>query len=336
MVDRLSFRDVELLSREPTADSRAQIAAKLGPLLDEDLSATERWIAEAVARRLAEDVVELVRQALAVSVRTSHQLPKDVALSLAYDVDAVAVPFLEVTEVFSDQELGRIAKAVNHAARCAIARRSGLPAVVARDLADRGSLQVLQALVANETAKLEENVIVEMLQRIKTDASLLEQMAEAGVLPSSIARDLIVRVSARIGDSIARRFDLPEDMVRPLMDSARSEAIRRYAAVTDPDEARVLAHEMHRHGELDAFTVLNAAQFGNLAFFEASMAIRADLPLENVTLLVRHGGRNGILGLCKKAHIPNLLLEDILAAVGNALKMGGMRNYPSGGSAGPH
>ena len=156
------------------------------------------------------------------------------------------------------------------------------------------------------------------------------------MLPSSIARDLIVRVSARVGDSIARRFALPDDTIRSLMEQARAEAMRRYAAVTNREEARALASEMYRHGELDAFAVLNAVQFGNLAFFEAAMAIRADLPMENVTLLVRHGGRNGIVGLCKKAHIPNLLLEDILTAVGAALKMGGKPNVPNNGGKGPH
>ena len=113
MAARLSHSDVEMLAREMSPASRATVAGKIGPLLDDDLSASEREIAEAVARRLAQDVVVLVRHALAMSVRNSRLLPKDIAYRLAFDVEEVAGPFLEVTDVFGEQELARIAKAVH-------------------------------------------------------------------------------------------------------------------------------------------------------------------------------------------------------------------------------
>ena len=224
--------------------SRAAVAGKIGPLLDDDLSASEREIAEAVARRLAQDVVVLVRKALAMSVRNSRLLPKDIAYRLAFDVEEVAGPFLEVTDVFGDQELARIAKAVTHGIRTAMARRTTVPTFVARELVDRGNLSVMQALVNNDAVDMDERAFATILKRLKGDGSLLEPVSQNGIVPAAILRELIATVSEKAQKVLEKRHGLPQKVAKPIADEARSEAYRLYSATLDPEGNAQLTEEM--------------------------------------------------------------------------------------------
>ena len=93
MASSLSPSDVARLIAEPSASTRAQLADKLGTELDSaKLTAHELELAQDIVRILAKDIEAGVRTALAHSVRSARNLPRDVALRLAEDIEAVALP----------------------------------------------------------------------------------------------------------------------------------------------------------------------------------------------------------------------------------------------------
>lgn len=78
------------------------------------MTEADRRAAEELAAALARDALDRVREALAVSVRNADHLPRAVALRIAHDIDSVACPFLEFTQVFSEsdwEQLGRHCRA---------------------------------------------------------------------------------------------------------------------------------------------------------------------------------------------------------------------------------
>ena len=101
---------VALLLAGKDRESRQQIASTLGPRLEEGLSGLDSRVAEELARQLAADAIERVRVALSKSLRHNRFLPRDIAYRLAHDIESVSSPFLEMTEVFSDEELCHIAR----------------------------------------------------------------------------------------------------------------------------------------------------------------------------------------------------------------------------------
>jgi uncharacterized protein (DUF2336 family) len=54
---------------------------------------------------------------------------------------------------------------------------------------------------------------------------------------------------------------------------------------------------------------------GDIGFFEAAMAARADLPIGNTQALIHDPGHNGLLSLYRKAEMPLALLPVIRAAI---------------------
>ena len=87
MSDHLTKEDVARLLADPSPDQRAVLAGKMALQFDnQELTAAERSLAEDIVRVMARDAMARVRQSLAENLKTSPNLPRDVALTLARDV----------------------------------------------------------------------------------------------------------------------------------------------------------------------------------------------------------------------------------------------------------
>src|SRR3954471_24827938 len=104
----LSEIDIRILLRGATEDERAAAAHKLCRRMDAGLDEHEQQAAAEVLRLMAADAAELVRRALAVTLKNSPVLPRDVAMKLATDADTIALPLISHSPVFSDEDLVEI------------------------------------------------------------------------------------------------------------------------------------------------------------------------------------------------------------------------------------
>ena len=103
---RLSAEDVRRLSADPSPDARVETAAQVAQLLDlPGLSDGERTLAEEIVRIFVRDAEMRVRAALAEHLKASPRLPHELALALARDFAAVALPLLEFSVVLRAEDL---------------------------------------------------------------------------------------------------------------------------------------------------------------------------------------------------------------------------------------
>ena len=136
----LTLGDIQSLMRGATADERAAAAHKLCRRIDEIiLTDEERQVAHEILRVMAADAAELVRRALAVTLKASPMVPRDVALQLARDVESVATPLLSFSPVFTDEDLIEIIRFAGPVRQIAIATRVSLPEAVTTALVEHGA-----------------------------------------------------------------------------------------------------------------------------------------------------------------------------------------------------
>jgi len=122
MRPQLTENDIIRLMKGETSEERASVAHRLCRRISIDaLSEEEREYADEIIQILAADATELVRRTLSVTLRNSPKLPREVALKLAKDVESVALPVLENSPVFSDEDLCELVLAVTAAKQAAIA-----------------------------------------------------------------------------------------------------------------------------------------------------------------------------------------------------------------------
>src|SRR5690348_12709468 len=107
----LTSQDVARLLSAPSAETRAELADKVAAELSgSDLTTAEAAVAKDIVRILARDIEATVRASVAEGLRHSRNLPHDVALKLAEDIDSIAMPLLAASLVLTDDDLAAIVR----------------------------------------------------------------------------------------------------------------------------------------------------------------------------------------------------------------------------------
>ena len=155
MPGSLSNADVARLLANPSAEVRAELAGKLGQeITGSDLAAGELVLAQDIVRLLARDVELAVRASLAQSLRHARHLPRDVALRMAEDVEAVALPILSDLLVLTDDDLVELVRLGSPRKQQSIAGRSVLSESVSDALIVHADEHAVAVLMANPTAQV--------------------------------------------------------------------------------------------------------------------------------------------------------------------------------------
>ena len=72
---------------------------------------------------------------------------------------------------------------------------------------------------------------------------------------------------------------------------------------------------MHRNHRLTPFLVLRAVCLGDMAFFEAAMAVMAKVPVTNARILIHDAGQHGLTSLYDRSGMPPRLLPAVRVAL---------------------
>jgi uncharacterized protein (DUF2336 family) len=315
MTENAVIQQVQTLLGTKNDDERVEIAMALGDRLDSDLKSFDLSVAEELTRQLAADAIERVRAALSKSLRQSRFIPKDVAFSLAFDIENIAVPFLEVTEVFSEEDLCKIAREVSQSVKSAIAGRHDVTRKVSHVLVTYGDLRVVQTLVANENADISEQSYGTMMDRFEGEVTLFDSVARRAQLDASIVASLIDHVSDKMREHLSERYNLMIDFVNPVVEDARLNALLKLVSETDRGSLPKLVVGMKRRQELTPQLLLNALEAGHLDFFVNGLAALVDVGVDTLRRMLWKGGEKGRATLYRRAGVPTALHRSLEKAL---------------------
>lgn len=313
----LTQEDVVRLLADPSPNSRTDLAAKLAQQFDSpELSQAEHKLAEDIIRLMVNDTVLRVRQTLAENLKSSPSLPRDVALTLARDVEAVAIPLLSVSTVLTPADLVEIVRSGAEAKSTAIAQRPTVPAVVADALIESGSERAVAALVANEGAELGEQSLGRVIDRFGASEAVQDPLVHRSKLPITIAERLVAVVSERLRQHLVAHHELPAKVASELILQSRERAtVALFTGESDEGALDRLVGQLARTGRLTPSLLLRSLCTGDIAFFEMAMSRMANVPLTNARLLIHDAGRLGLKSLYDKAKLPPALLPACRIAI---------------------
>ncbi len=312
----LTETDIHTLVRGDSVEDRAVAAHKFCRRVEAGLPEEERQAAAEVLRFLARDAAELVRRALAVTLKASPELPRDVALALARDVDNVATPLLRFSPVFTDEDLAEIVEHADALKQIAVARRAALSTTVTTALAGHGCEPAVRAACANDNADFSEEALQTAIERFEHSEALAVAMAYRKALPPSIAEKLISRVSDQVRQHLIDQHGLsPETALNTAL------AVRERATVDLVDQAGkttdLKAFCAHLHGQqrLTPSLLLRALVCGNISFFEWGLAELSQVPHHRVWVMVHDAGPLGLRAIYQRAGLPEALYPAFRAAI---------------------
>jgi uncharacterized protein (DUF2336 family) len=311
----LTQADVDRLLTDSSAQTRAEVAEKLGQAIDSPtLTEAELRSAQDVVRIMAKDVEVTVRAALSRSLRHASNLPHDVAVQMVNDLDAVALPILSHSLVLTDEDLIAVVRAGPGLKQMAVAGRPTVSEPVADAVVASGDENTVGVLMWNSGAALSEQSLTRAIDRFADSDAVKESIANRESLPITITERLVVMVSDRLREHMVTHHKLSPSMATDIVLQIREHAtldLSNGLGIAHLDE---LVKQMHRSGRLTPTLVLRALCIGDMAFFEAALAAMAGVPVDNARILIHDHGRKGFSALYKRSGLTEELYPAFRAA----------------------
>lgn len=314
---RLTEADIRRLVQAADEDERAEAAHKLCRSMERvDLDEVERAAAQKIIRLLAQDAAELVRRAMAVTLKASDLIPHDVARRLASDIDSIALPIIASSPVFTDEDLIEIVRAGSALRQTAVAGRARVSRDVAGVVAAEAAEQAVRTLVANDNADLSESALSVVVDRFADSAEVVTAMAYRQALPLHVTERLIERASDAVREHLINAHAIaPETAIR-LAAFARERATIDLVdqAATTPDLTTFMA-QLNARKALNASLLLRALARGQMAMFEHGLAELAHTPHSRAWLMIHDAGPLGLKAIYDRAGLPPRLFQAFRSGV---------------------
>ena len=314
---QLNESDLQRLLRSESEEERAIEAHKLCRSMERfDLDEQGRIAARKIIHILSVDTAELVRRALAVTLRSSDLLPPEVARRLVMDIDSIALPIIQNSPVFTDDDLIDIIRSGSPIRQMAVASRSVVSRDVAETIAVEAVVDAVRRLAANDNADFSEQAMNVAMDRFSTDNDMVAAMSLRQVLPPAIVERLLDVASEAVRDHLVHRHAVPASLAVRLSDFARERA------TMDLIDEAMLAQDLpgfvarlNGRKSLTASLLLRAVARGQMGMFEHALAQLALVPHHRAWLMVHDAGPLGLRAIYDRAGLPPRLFSAFRAGV---------------------
>ena len=313
---RLTDADIRRLVKAEDEEERAAAAHKLCRAMDRnELDPMEREAAQKIMRVLAADAAELVRRALAVTLKSSDLLPHDVAVKLARDVDSIALPVIGFSPVFSDEDLIEVIRVGDTARQTAVAGRPFVSRDLGEVIAAEGVEAAVRTLAANDNADVSEKAMTVSVDRFP-EGDVVTALAYRRVLPVAITERLIERASEAVREHLVSRHALSADTAIRLATGARERAtVDLIDQASASQDLPAFAAQLNARKALTASLLLRALARGVMPLFEHGIAELSGVPHSRAWLMIHDAGPLGLKAICDRAGMPPRLYPAFRAGV---------------------
>ncbi|MEQ1610752.1 MAG: DUF2336 domain-containing protein [Hyphomonadaceae bacterium] len=313
----LTQDDIRRLVRGDSPEARANAAHKICKRIDAmELTDEDRDSARQILDVMCNDAADLVRRALAVTLRNSPKLPRDIAIKLAKDIDAIALPILKNSPVITDEDLVEIVLSGSSEKQVAIAQRATLGEGLTEVITLYGSKQAVQACTLNEGATFSDDAYAGMLKRFANDDDIKGALISRRTLPLHITEKLVTMVTGELFDTLVNKHELPPQLAIEIASGARERAtldlVEQAGLSSDP--ARFV-QQLHLNGRLTPSLIMRALCLGHMSFVEHALAELGGVPRSKTWLMIHDAGTLGLKTIFERAGLPSGMFTAFRLAV---------------------
>ncbi len=302
----LTQDDIRRLVKGENPEDRAKAAHKICRRIDAaELTSADQVTAQAILEVLAQDAAVLVRRTLAVTLKNSPNLPRDVAMKLARDVEAVAVPVLRNSPSLTEEDLVELVLSGTPEKQVAVAGREAVSEGLTEVITLYGSKEAVETVSLNEGAAFTDMAFKGVLSRFAEDEEVKGALISRSHLPLHVAEKLVSMVSGDLFDRLVNKHELPPQLAIELAAGARERAtldlVEQAGMSSDP--ARFV-EQLHLNGRLTPSLIMRGLCLGQMTFVEHALAELAGVPRSKAWLMVHDAGALGLKTIFERAGLP--------------------------------
>ena len=313
----LTQDDIRRLVRGDSPEARANAAHKICKRIDTmDLTGEDQESARQILDLMCNDAAALVRRALAVTLRNSPKLPRDIAIKLAKDIDAIAIPVLKNSPVITDEDLVEIVLSGSSEKQIAIAQRPTLGEGLTEVITLYGVKPAVEACTLNEGAAFSDDAYAGMLKRFANDDDIKGALISRNALPLHVTEKLVSMVTGELFDRLVNKHELPPQLAIEIASGARERAtldlVEQAGLSSDP--ARFV-QQLHLNGRLTPSLIMRALCLGHIGFVEHALAELGGIPRSKAWLMIHDAGTLGLKTIFERAGLPSGMFTAFRLAV---------------------
>ena len=313
----LTDSDIRTLIKGVDDGERAHAAHKICRCIeDAELSAEERAHAQSILAIMAQDAAVLVRRALAVALKNSPKLPREIAVKLAQDVESIALPVILNSPMLTDADLVEIVRAEPLQKQVAVASRESLSAAVTGAIAQYAAAPAVERALANDNAVFDDDALETVIDRFEGVSDVMRAMVHREELPVSITEKLIAIVTGEVFDHLVNNHELPPQIAIDLAVGARERATLDIVeqASRQKDIGRFV-QQLNLNGRLTPSLMMRGLCIGHMDFIEHAMAELAGMSHQRMWLLIHDSGPLGLKAAFDRSGLPPRLYSSFRAAI---------------------
>lgn len=295
-----------------TTESRALATQAIGRLLrDHPLTETERRLSEQIFNILSKDVAEEVRRALAITLRLSQNLPRDVANRLVNDVDSIAVPILSSSPSITDEDLIRVLESKAGIKAQAVASRPRLSQRVSHAVIQHGDDKTVASLAANDSALISTEDAARMVKMAERSDLIREAALRRQDMPQDLAVELIEQHVDHIDLKLRSETQQHAQIARDTGDRTKA---RWSQEDWSPDAMKAYVQTLSATRQLTDAVIARAAGQGDWRFVQLSLAMLTRISSTKVGLMILDPGRFALKILLERSGLSDAARELILVS----------------------
>jgi uncharacterized protein (DUF2336 family) len=268
------------LARHHEPGERAELYSRVADLFQisaPNANDNERALLVEIMRALSQQVDIRLRLSLAERLADHPDADHDLIRMLAHDRIEVATPIILKSVVLTEHDLIEIVRecSIEHCAT--VARRPEIPESVSTALVGTEIPDVLRALAANATARIDQPVLGRLADAAREDKTLLTNLLARQKLPQAIALRMYSWASTALRKHIVDNYKIDPKLLDQEMARAVSSELQR--DFNDPHTVRLqeLVAKLAGSGQLKAGFLLKALREDQIDLFRLAFARLAEV-----------------------------------------------------------
>lgn len=299
----------------PKDMERIILAKRVGKFLSNEHPTEDREAVLTVARKLASDISQQVREVLAFELRVSPELPTDIAEKIASDVEDVSSPFLEHTMALSTEQLIKLLPQLHDNAHVTLARRNDLSPELAHALVTHAEEPAVIYVVRNNGLKLKKETCSKIVERFPTHTSLIDFLSKRGDLPLEVVNQIIDMVSNHCREELITRYEVDHDVAQKVTETSSLDSLWTKVNNSTPQQIHGFVTDLKHEDRLTHKLVLEMAERGSRPFIDSTLALYSGKTLSEVREVMELKDPKSFMKLMNQSGINSTITPRYLAAI---------------------
>lgn len=269
-------------------------------------------IAEQVFRTLQQDVEVSVRKNLADAIKSLPEVPHDIIVSLAKDIEEVSIPVLQFSEILSEEDILSIinnASADGDGKYLAISKRNDISDKVSDALIDTRKDSVVGSLIQNKAAHISEDSLRKAVENHTNSEYVLGSMIERGSLPINVIERLTGTISNELYKKLSQKHADSMSKIEEAVKRSREVATMKVIGKSSDEALREFSQLISKLNLDEHLAPIVALCIANMNLFEVSLAKITKIPVLNIRELLKDASNQGFSALYSRTTLPENLFE---------------------------